>query len=698
MTSTTAPPRPGPTAAAQPAALELGESHFADFVTRWRAAMAAEDADRPNTAAHYAALLDAISLRQAREVGVCIDDWLAPDTYDSAHLAHAHALLKEVDAAGLGALWAEPHTLGWFHQHFGLSERNASNRAHTRDEKKHRTQTTTTRLYTPRWVADFLAESCLDAVDPGRATVCDPAVGGGQMLLAALDALVARGLDPAQALGRLHGVDLDPMAVEISFRSLALHAARRLGRRDRGAEAELRAHLHVGDGLFDDALFEGIVTAGSPPFDVVLANPPYMGSRSMPVALKDRISNEFKTFHADLYTAFIRRCHDLARQSIGVLAQQTVWYLSRYKRARAWLLDEADLVEFMHLGAGAFDNLSGEKANVVAFVQQKRAARPTPCTTRFIDLRAPKSAAAKLRAFEGIACAEDGAALQNGAPVYRESTAAFDALPGRVLAFWLPQALRQHFEDTRRLGDIADIPGSQNKTGRNREFIKKWSEVPAKNLRAAPEIIADAGAPDGRWVFYSKGGPFAPWWGNWQHVIDWSEAARQFYAANKTSNLLDEQWWFREGICYTDFGGRRFNARWMPPGCLFDMTGPAIFAHNPAPDHLFALLAILNSTPVRALLNAMNPSLHYQVRDLRNLPIPEFSKDVESALAGRARALVEGLQLGATQDPKSPRSACKNPNNSKKIAQFRAQRPALERALDKMVCELYQVPDLGSVE
>lgn len=282
--------------------------------------------------------------------------------------------------------------------------------------------------------------------------------------------------------------------------------------------------------------------------------------------------------------------------------------------------------------------------------------------------------------------------------VYCELTVVFDALPGRVLAFWLPQALRQHFEDTRRLGDIADIPGSQNKTGRNREFIKKWSEVPAKNLRAAPEIIADAGAPDGRWVFYSKGGPFAPWWGNWQHVIDWSEAARQFYAANKTSNLLDEQWWFREGICYTDFGGRRFNARWMPPGCLFDMTGPAIFAHNPAPDHLFALLAILNSTPVRALLNAMNPSLHYQVRDLRNLPIPEFSKDVESALAGRARALVEGLQLGATQDPKSPRSACKNPNNSKKIAQFRAQRPALERALDKMVCELYQVPDLGSVE
>lgn len=677
-----------------PETLELGESHFEKFVTRWRAAMAsALPAGAGDSGAHYAALRDAISLRQARIIGVAIDDWLTHPPYQPAHLSLASRLLGEVDDAGLGALWSEAHTLGWFHQHFGRTERLASNRAHTQNEQKHRTQTATTRLYTPRWVADFLANGCLEQLPLCAAaspSVCDPAVGGGQLLLAALDALIARGAEPGAALGRLHGVDLDPDAVEIACRSLALHAARRLGQRDHGGEARLRAQLRVGDGLFDDSHFgrtpQGENPAQSPPFDILLANPPYMGSRSMPAALKSKISHQFNHFHADLYTAFIRRCHQLARHSVGILAQQTVWYLSRFKQARAWLLDQADLVEFMHLGAGAFHNLSGEKANVVAFVQRVRGPQrrqPVAPPTRFIDLRQAKGAGEKRRALR-----------QKTAPTYRESTAAFDVLPGRVLAYWLPERLRQHFRHTRRLADIATIPGAANKTGRNRQFIRPWHTVSADQLRRAPEIIGKAGAADGRWVFYSKGGRYAPWWGNWQHVIDWSVDARRFYAENPTSNLLDPAWWFKEGICYTDFGGRRFNARWMPPGCLFDMTGPAIFAHNPDPDHLFALLAILNSTPARALLNAMNPSLHYQVRDLRNLPIPELSGALESELAARARQLVAGLQLAETHDPDSPRSMLKRPQDAAAIAAFQAQRGALERALDQMVCELYGCPEL----
>lgn len=691
------------------AIIEIGESHFAKYVTRWRNRIEAIDAsEMGDFGAYYAALRDAISMRQARCIGVAVDDWIDATSCDDRHRSDAKKWLREIDDDGLGALWNEPHTLGWFHQHFGLSERQASNRAHTKNERKHRTQTTTTRLYTPRWVADFLANSCLEQLDPGdrnTATVCDPAVGGGQMLIAVLEAMIERGAAPEVALSQLHGVDLDPAAVEITFRNLAMHAARHLGRRDRSAETVLRTHLHVGDGLFDDSLFKDTrykdtllkdtsFKAPSPKFDIVLANPPYMGSRSMPVALKKKISNESRPFHADLYTAFIRRCHQLSGKTLGILAQQTVWYLSRFERARAWLLDEAELVEFMHLGAGAFHNLSGEKANVVAFVQNKRTAENRSSArqpTRFVDLRQLKGAQAKREAFAG---AKQATKTHESPLVYRESSTAFDRLPGRVLAYWLPKALRELFTTTRRLADIAAIPGSQNKTGRNREFIKKWHAVDTASLRATPEIIGDNGTPDGRWVFYSKGGPFSPWWGNWQHIIDWSERARRFYDDNPNSNLLAAKWWFKEGICYTDFGGRRFNARWMPPGCLFDMTGPAIFPHNPARDHLFALLAILNSTPVRALLNAMNPSLHYQVRDLRNLPIPEFSKQLESTLADGARQLVRGQQLASTLEPTSPRSVCENPENADAIAAFRARRPALEKELNQMVCRLYNCPEL----
>lgn len=263
-----------------------------------------------------------------------------------------------------------------------------------------------------------------------------------------------------------------------------------------------------------------------------------------------------------------------------------------------------------------------------------------------------------------------------------------------MLAHWLPQRLRAHFDTGRTLADIAEIPGSQNKTGKNRRYVKSWRDVDPGELRRAPEICGDAGSHDGRWVFYSKGGRYAPWWGNWQNVVDWSDEARAFYADNRTSNMLAEEWWFREGICYTDFGGRTFNARLMPEGCVFDMAGPAIFPHDP--DELYVLLAVLNSTPVRALLNAMNPSLHYQVRDLRNLPVPEWSDDLAAEFDRRARRLVEGMQQVACFVEESPRSMGRGAADSEHVRAFIDECSTLECELDGLVCELYGVPALAS--
>jgi methylase of polypeptide subunit release factors len=662
----------GEAAVTQPVCqLELGETHLAAYVGRWREALSEADDEG------YARLADALCARQAARLGVAVDDWLAQP---AEAIEQAGELLDEVDRDGLGALWAEPHLLGWFHQHFGEVERDASNRAHTKDEQKHASQTVTTQLYTPRWIADFLARGCLQAARAEAPTVCDPALGGGQMLLAALDAMLAGGTPLEDAAKRLYGVDLDARAVRIARRSLKLHIARMAGRRVAALEEAVDRNLRVADGLVDEF--------GS--FDVVITNPPYMGSRSMPTALKERLRAHFRPFHADLYTAFIRRCHELSGDTVGVLAQQTVWFLSRFEKARSWLLDEAELVAFMHLGPHAFANLSGEKANVVAFVQRcgvpdrTDGDPPSANKTTFIDLRHLSSPAAKRDAFEA----------EQSSLASAERAAAFDILPGRVLAHWLPDRLRAHFASSPRLADIADVPGSQNKTGRNRRYVKAWSEVDPADLRRAPAISGEAGAEDGRWVFYSKGGRFSPWWGNWQNVVDWSDEARAFYADNRTSNLLAEKWWFREGICYTDFGGRTFNARWMPPGCVFDMAGPAIFVHSDEPDALFALLAILNSTPVRALLNALNPSLHYQVRDVRNLPVPEFGPALGQELAERARRLVEGMRRVAALVPGSPRCAFASGEDREGVRAFLDKLPALEHELDRLVCELYECPEL----
>lgn len=535
----------------------------------------------------------------------------------------------------------DPHALGWLHQYLGESARDDAFAQHTRRESKHTSQTATTQVYTPRWVADWLAER---AIQSPEQTVLDPACGGGQMLLAAVDRLIELGAAPIEAFRQVRGVDLDPEATFTCRETLKLHA-RRLAGAD-GVDAvgdDIGRHVITADALFDDV----------EPADVVLTNPPYMGLRSMPAPLKEAL-RDVRPFHLDLYLAFVRRCADLADRSAGVLAQQTIWYLKRFEKARRWMLERGQLTDFAHLGHGVFDALTGEKATVVAFVwwpvpdddpEADSGSEAHGERTRFVDLRGADDKPAALASTDAVFF----------------DVGRFEALPATPLAFWLPERLLVAFEEGLRVGDVADVPGSQNKTGKNATYVRS---------------IDDVDADDPRWVPYSKGGRFAPWWGNWDWVVDWSDEARAFYAGNRTSNLLPERYWFREGLCYSDFGGSHFNARWMPPGCIFDMAGPAVFVDGDDRDLLAALLVVLNSSVSRLVLNALNPTLHFQVRDVRNLPLPTWTDTTIAQFAELGHRLVDAT-----------RSALDGAATVEDLVR-------LEIAADQAVAEAYGCPDV----
>nr|WP_249419663.1 N-6 DNA methylase [Rhabdothermincola salaria] len=82
--------------------------------------------------------------------------------------------------------------------------------------------------YTPRVAAETLvslawAEWESGAPDRGRpAMVLDPACGGGAFLLAAARTMHAQGVGAAEVLASLRGIDVDPLAVEVTIAALAL--------------------------------------------------------------------------------------------------------------------------------------------------------------------------------------------------------------------------------------------------------------------------------------------------------------------------------------------------------------------------------------------------------------------------------------------------------------------------------------------
>lgn len=571
-------------------------------------------------------------------------------------------------------LLQERHILGWFHQHYHEMERKRSFSQVEHDQAKHSAPIISTQLYTPAWLADAMVHMAITAREQTRLPIVfDPACGGGQLLLAAVEHARQHhpNIDMATLADTLHGCDLDPTAVKTTRLGLLLA----LGPQTNNIQAlrqTLEQNIVVADGL-----------TYHPPCapDVILSNPPYMGLRAMPLALKTQLNTHWKPFHHDLYTCFLARCMRFKHATVAVLGQQTVWYLKRFEAARKALLQQMSLLEMVHLGPHVFRSLSGEKASVVITLHQNR---ETSSPTRFLDLRSIGTVEQKHRALQEALNTQKGYATQH--------LEAFADVPGQPLVYWLPKRLLAQFSEGQPLGEVAEIPGSQNKTGQNARFVKSWQDVPQDDIHHA-DILWETHTSNGSWRFYSKGGRYAPWWGNWRHVVDWSEQARAFYKDNKTSNLLAQKYWDRQGLCYTDFGGQRFNARWLPKGCVFDMTGPAIFSHrlaDEAKQELLSWLAVLNSTAARQILNALNPSLHYQVRDLRNLPLPPWTTAEQAQIAQMAQGILNDYMHLHRHLPTSPQRLWHEPPKED-IIELSTRANSQWQQVNEIICELYGV-------
>lgn len=136
-------------------------------------------------------------------------------------------------------------------------------------------------------------------------------------------------------------------------------------------------------------------------YDVVAANPPYMGSKNMGPVLKKYVERHYPLGKRDLYAAFILRCLELAadRGRVAMVTQQSWMFLRSFADLRAaedpdasfqGLLRETTIEALAHLGPGAFGEISGEVVNTVLFSLTKAAPSSDHRVTAF-RLIGPKS-------------------------------------------------------------------------------------------------------------------------------------------------------------------------------------------------------------------------------------------------------------------------------------------------------------------
>ena len=326
-------------------------------------------------------------------------------------------------------------------------------------------------------------------------------------------------------------------------------------------------------------------------YDTVVTNPPYMGSSGMSAKLSNYVKKNYPDSKSDLFAVFIEKCGQMPKKNgyQAMITQHAWMFISSFENLRAKIYDKT-FVSLVHLGIKAFEEIGNDVVQTSAFVARgKTIANFVSKCVRLVDCK---------NYFE-----KEQAYL---AGLYQFSSKAsdFKKIPGMPFAYWVGSQFIANFIDSRFIDNYGVLTGSQNITGDNEKFLRCFWEV------SAPSVGS-------KWRFYAKGGDYRQYYGNLSFVVDWSDTARNFYATNKTSNLLGKEYWFKQGITYSAITSRGTGFRYLPEGCIFDKGGPSINLKSDIPE----ILALLNTNVAKYYFWVFNPSINLQVKDVKNFPV-----------------------------------------------------------------------------
>ena len=330
-------------------------------------------------------------------------------------------------------------------------------------------------------------------------------------------------------------------------------------------------------------------------YDVVVTNPPYMGASNMNPKLAAYVKKNYPDSKSDMSTVMMEKTLAMCTENgYMTMINIPVWmFLSSYEKLRNNILKNNSYVNMLHFGRGVFGSDFGTTAFVIS---KKHLADYLASYRRLFE---------KQGAVDSVDVKEQWFFAGKGKYVAKQEN--FAKIPGAPVAYWVSENFIKAFENAISIDDISNYTGSQNKTANNELYLKKFWEVGKDSI-----------GENKKWIFYFKGGDYRKHYGNIEYIVDWSDEARFFYANNSTSNLLNKQYWFKNGITYTMLTSKGPNFRYMPPIGAFDMGGPAIcYLHK----NLNYVLAFLNSSVSKLYLGILNPTINLQAKDVKNLPL-----------------------------------------------------------------------------
>jgi hypothetical protein len=373
------------------------------------------------------------------------------------------------------------------------------------------------------------------------------------------------------------------------------------------ASASLQKLINVGETL-------------SQKYCVAVTNPPYMSLARMGKKLNERVKKQYPYSKTDLCAVFIERVMRLITNMgyAGMITQHGWMFITSFEKFRNEMNNNT-VVNMVHLGPRAFEEIGGEVVQTCAFVNRKG--------------RLDSYAAAYCRLVDAGSQEDKEEQFLKRNCIFYTSQKQFELIPGSPFAYWIDQSFIEKFQTNPLLSDLADLKNGLGTMDNNR-FLRLWYEVDINKIEFTGTDREDFRKKGKKWAPYNKAGEARPWYGNRDYIVNWEFDGAEIreLAKNATGGrIVSEEFYFHESISWS-YLANRFAVRYFPTGSMFDSIGTSCF---PMDGDYYAYLGLLNSRVTTEYLKILAPTLAFNPGSVGKFPV------CFGNIKGRLRQLAE---------------------------------------------------------
>lgn len=350
-------------------------------------------------------------------------------------------------------------------------------------------------------------------------------------------------------------------------------------------------------------------------YEVVVTNPPYMGSSGMGAKLSAYVKQNYPDTKSDMSTVMMEKTLAMCSEN-GFMAMINipVWmFLSSYEKLRNNILSQNSYVNMLHFGRGVFGSDFGTTSFVIG---KKHINNYLASYRRLFE---------KQGAVDSVDVKEKWFFEGRGEHVAKQEN--FAKIPGAPVAYWVSENMLNAFVVGRILKEIANSRvGLQ--TSNNAKFLRLWFECGNNIFYDCDSLIASKNS-NKKYYPHNKGGAYRKWYGNEEYVIDYKNGG-ELLSVTEGAAIIPEQYAFKKAITYSRVTSASLSARIQREYSIFDSAAVDIFVNE---ERILYLLGLLNSVLIEKYIGVLAPTLNTQPGDIAKIPVIfncECSEEISS--------------------------------------------------------------------